>query len=121
MYEEMIRQLRSECTLPYESLRLMRQAAGAIESLSSQLEDANIRARSSQLMLSEAMLKVPKWISVDESLPKPGEVVQITDGKEVGHGYLAKGLKYSGWMSPFCDLDEDGITHWMPLPDVPKE
>ena len=60
-----------------------------------------------------------EWVSVNDRLPPPLEVVTITDGKEVGHGYLVKTAKYYGWMSPFCDLDEDNITHWMPLPKPP--
>ena len=34
MYEDLIKRLRTECTLPYQTLQLMREAADAIEELS---------------------------------------------------------------------------------------
>lgn len=68
---------------------------------------------------------LPKWIPVTERLPEYDKVVQITDGVEVGHGYL-EGIDTtigvtSFWHSPFCDIDETHITHWMPLPQPPKD
>lgn len=34
MYDELIKRLRAECTLPYTTLHLMRESADAIESVS---------------------------------------------------------------------------------------
>ncbi len=101
---KLVRILRTECTLPYSTLRLMRNAADAIGELQTQ---------------------VPKWISIRERPPDLNVVVQITDGKEVGHGYLGEwrtpdGVRV-GWCTPFADIDEEHITHWMPLPEPPKE
>ena len=69
--------------------------------------------------------EVSKWIPVTERLPIFDKVVQITDGVNVGHGYLegvrsTSGIAYM-WQSPFCDIDEERITHWMPLPKPPQK
>ena len=65
---------------------------------------------------------VPKWIPVTERLPDYNLVVLVTDGVDVGMGHryaLAEG-KYEGWEVPFADIEEDDISHWMPLPELPK-
>ena len=59
----------------------------------------------------------PKWISVEERLPPCGERVLITEGSAVFEAYLSISNKWVrngiGWME--C------VTHWMPLPEPPKE
>lgn len=96
--------------------KLMECAADAIEELQAQLMFARDAAQ-------EIAEKVPKWIPVSERLPQINEIVQITDGYDVGHGYLiaVRIMQDSGvaWYSPFCDIDCSHITHWMPLPQKP--
>lgn len=54
-----------------------------------------------------------KWISVKERLPDNAlEVIAISNGKSTA--FLHK-LAYCRWI-----IDET-ITHWMPLPELPKE
>ena len=79
----------------------------------------------------------PKWISVDEQLPEPNTtVLLIAHGWESQLVYIGKlekvesekswltGLvsKASEWtVYDFSSLKEPIVTHWMPLPEAPKE
>ena len=58
-----------------------------------------------------------EWISVKERLPEEDVVVILTDHIDVGTGWF----NGKGWRTPFADIDEYRITHWMPLPEPPKE
>lgn len=60
---------------------------------------------------------VPRWISVKERLPEEDVVVILTDHIDVGTGWF----NGKGWRTPFSDIDEYRITHWMPLPEPPRE
>lgn len=72
-----------------------------------------------------------KWISVKDKLPEKGDYNDylITDGEHcyVGHyRYKAKAWDHSilGWIQGmYADTGETydiNITHWMPLPKLPK-
>ena len=79
----------------------------------------------------------PKWISVEERLPEPNTtVLLIAHGWEPQLVYIGKlkkvesekswltGLvsKASEWMVyGFSYFKEPIVTHWMPLPEPPKE
>lgn len=63
-----------------------------------------------------------KWISVDGTLPAPGTRVLATDGVFVGEAYRTSAntwRRYDGMAMRDCIGSV--ITHWMPLPPVPKE
>lgn len=78
---------------------------------------------------------VQGWIPVREKLPdikKDGELLQITqtvqatDGKEFFFGHFKVCKANGAWMFVCAteDVDlcvTDEITHWMPLPEPPKE
>lgn len=64
-----------------------------------------------------------RWIPVTERLPKPLEYVLILTQKVIGDLHVSigrysrlTGLWYIGEYST-----QANITHWMPLPDAPKE
>ena len=57
----------------------------------------------------------PKWISVDERLPKEMEMVLVTDGKTVGWSFCVNDYGTMEFYTPWK------ITHWMPPPPPPKE
>lgn len=60
-----------------------------------------------------------EWISVkDKRKPPFFKVVLITDGESVDLGARQR----KGWASDFSYIEEsEDITHWMPLPEPPKE
>lgn len=59
-----------------------------------------------------------KWISVEERLPEEGVSVLIYGFGCVDIGWVID----TGWRSEYInDYDEGEITHWMPLPEPPKE
>lgn len=74
-------------------------------------------------MLEQLEAQVPKWISVEERLPEPGVfvVIIIRMGEDT---YLRVGWLRGAeprWMQAGLGLIEGTVTHWMPLPDAPKE
>lgn len=61
----------------------------------------------------------PKWISVKERLPENGQLVwTYSDDKQSSYGMM---LRHGVWevIRDGCELVE--VTHWMPLPEPPKE
>ena len=103
MCEDLVKRLRSECALPYSALKDMREAADAIEELSK-----------------------PKWIPVTERLPDNiGEEVLVCNedyGKsDLGFATVAV-YNGNGWLECWDrKMYLASITHWMPLPEPPKE
>ena len=63
---------------------------------------------------------VQEWISVDDRLPESGKesiLIALRWG-EVDIGWCEDGR----WSSEFVNEYEEGeVTHWMPLPEPPKE
>ena len=110
MYDELIAALRG----PYDSrtdIQLMKQAADAIEELTSENESlAKSVSEASEILRR-------RWIPVTERLPEVRQVVLITDGIDVGTGWMNQGW----WNTSFADIQRDDVTHWMPLPEPPKE
>lgn len=65
------------------------------------------------------------WISVDERLPEPErEVIIVNKRKQIDIDFLTDDGEdgYYWWKSDeiICS-DDDKITHWMPIPQLPKE
>ena len=123
MYDELVERLRRRAvnlkekfSRNAELLSELMQAADAIEEL--------IR-RCEQFQYTPP----PAWIPVTERLPEDRTPVQVCYigyyGKEIGSDLLA--CRYEGlwcyWDGEPCSYDECKvkITHWMPLPEPPKE
>ena len=71
----------------------------------------------------------PQWISVNDRLPPMYHMVLITGKNSVGGSFgVIKGSHdgdKAGWyrddVAEYAKSREDVITHWMPLPEPPKE
>ena len=62
---------------------------------------------------------VTKWISVKERLPEEGEDVLAYLGEGIFE--ICWMLKDGVWETRDSYLDTDAVTHWMALPEPPKE
>lgn len=62
----------------------------------------------------------PKWISVEERLPEDGAIVL---GYMVSRDYRTIKWKNNTqrWEGLLLDYAKEFVTHWMPLPEPPKE
>ena len=60
-----------------------------------------------------------KWISVKERLPE----VEADILAYIGEGsFVVCWMTHDGyWQCPAYLMDKDDVTHWMPLPELPKE
>ena len=84
--------------------RLLEEAASALEQL--QAETERLKAQ------------MPRWIPVEERLPMPDEnPVLVYDYSGVGMAWYSSTM---GWMY-MTGLGCVDITHWMHLPQPPKE
>lgn len=65
-----------------------------------------------------------EWINIKqiEKLPESLKDVLFTDGNEVFKGYRVKSSidEFDFWHS-ITDRTIENVTHWMPLPVVPKD
>lgn len=69
-----------------------------------------------------------KWIPVAERLPENTDKVLALSKSKFGNGYLSWLVRYNPDVDAFYDYDSEwgnikihNITHWMPLPEPPKE
>ena len=66
-----------------------------------------------------------KWINVNDKLPNKNEDVLVYHGEFIGN--LIDVYTYIGnneWEDDYgywARTNDEGITHWMPLPEPPKE
>ena len=134
MYDELKERCRScsqGCIDPSECsyfdkppLRCMRQllseAADAIESL--EADKAALNGTVTNLLGQIKDLGKPRWIPVTERLPKYGERVLVFGGVTMYVAYYDKN-RYGGesWHKLNSKSHHCNPTHWMPLPEPPKE
>ena len=115
MYDELIKRLREHNGWALNET--LDQAADAIEELSAICEEQKAQ------IITMAAEEKPRWIPVTERLPKEGEFVLV-------HGNLYPNKHDGGVIAVSKRMDwnywqgfgrERNITHWMPLPQPPKE
>lgn len=91
----------------------------------SQLESQNrcfkeIKESCERRMIDMAQ-RMPSWISVDERLPEDYEDVVIIMRDGASSWYRVAYREYGGWSFGGGRRVNDEVTHWMPLPELPKE
>ncbi len=59
-----------------------------------------------------------KWVSVKDRLPEVNESVLVCDGAEIWVDYMYKSHDDERL---YFSVVEYGVTHWMPLPDMPED
>ena len=86
-------------------LKAIRKCSGRIEQHVKQLEAAQ-----------------PKWISVEERLPgKPCDVLAVVNGHVMYTWYHPRTRCFENGAGICYFVTENMVTHWMPLPNPPKE
>lgn len=113
MYEELIKRLRSESALPYGAIKDMHEAADAIE----KLQEDSVPIDDMEMILSE--VAKPRWISVTQRLPESGWY--LVRCNEV-HKHIHRIAYYynTTWYENSNNIAEF-VTHWISLPEAPKE
>ena len=123
MYDKLVKRLREPCQ--YENCVLCQDAADAIEELQQTAEHYKGCSDDWYKEACDYKAMLPRWIPVTERLPEERHPVLVTY-----LGYNDKLPKSD--MVAMCDdgdwywyYDESkckvAITHWMPLPEPPKE
>ena len=116
MHDELVKRLRAQADAERYFVgedMLYDKAADVIEELSTQFDNMN----EENIALYGAL---PKWIPVTEELPESDTNVLVKSGSFVSVWSLREGDVY--WedeYSYFHDMCE--VTHWMPIPEPPKE
>ena len=130
MYEELVKKLRNRriCVQVGGNLEqeypLMREAADAIEELQQTAGHYEEAARAYFRDVCYYLERMPKWIPVTERLPESMHEYVLCCGEKGGQfvGWVGEGVIVNGKTRAF---QHDGrgrhITHWMPLPQPPKE
>lgn len=115
-YDDLVKRLREEAECPDnfpEDSNLMREAAEAIEKLS------RLNAEITRRELKARMAK-PRWIPVTERLPDAGKRVLCYCRANI---YEVMKMRTDGdWVYDTNHVYMHSfVTHWMPLPQPPKE
>jgi hypothetical protein len=63
------------------------------------------------------------WIKVEDKLPEEGQEVIMTYNDLVLTGEFLEGKFFYFWSSKYgmAQEEQEGITHWMPLPNPPED
>ena len=74
--------------------------------------------------IAELEAQVPRWISVKDRLPEPG-ITKLIVTVQHEHGNTVDMARYlgpqEGWDLVSWKLWDKNVTHWMPLPEPPKD
>ena len=122
MYEELIKALRewkADYYLLPEHEQTLKDAADAIEELQKEVQsfkEAWDKEHESNLRL---LKDVPRWIPVTEQMPEERVFVLCKCRANIYKVLRRQGVD---WYEDFHHVFASGfVTHWMPLPQPPKE
>lgn len=112
--EEIVKSLRAcgrdccdDCICDKEGLPCRAKNLGAAELVEQQ-----------KTKIAELEAKLPQWIPVTEKIPPDQEEVLVLTRSKNGVRNVDKGY----WaIDRFIHRGRAEVTHWMPLPEVPKE
>ena len=116
----------NEACCSYKSKRDAFNYIEQLEKANSELIDAPGKLTNPVNMLAKW---IPEWISTEDKMPEDDEdVLVFAVGKEdpvmaiTSYTHNMYGYNFEGWRSPWEYFHRNyTITHWMPLPDSPKE
>ena len=65
---------------------------------------------------------VQEWISVDDRLPEVGGYVVCIAKRNPFSRFMpmVARIEKNGWVNPITEQYISEVTHWMPLPELPK-
>ena len=65
---------------------------------------------------------VQEWISVDDELPEVGGYVVCIAKRNPFSRFMpmVARIEKNGWVNPITEQYISEVTHWMPLPQLPK-
>ena len=65
---------------------------------------------------------VPQWIPVTERLPEAGGYVVCIAKRNLFSRFMpmVARIEKNGWVNPITEGYISEVTHWMPLPELPK-
>ena len=97
------------------------ELSGKIGQLESQNRCFKENKESCEKRMIDLAQRVPRWISVEERLPEDYEDVVIIMRDGASSWYRVAYREYGGWSFGGGRRVNDEVTHWMPLPELPKE
>ena len=100
----------------FNSLRLY--AADRLEELEKELADERYRHDRLQDWDIARTREQPRWIPVAERLPEDDDDVLIMSSGSISMGYYSI---YNEYWADYINVYNSDVTHWMPLPEEPKE
>ena len=68
-------------------------------------------------------IKMSKWISVKDKMPHPGRYVACIAKRNPFSRFMpmVARIEKNGWANPITEQYISEVTHWLPLPEPPKE
>ena len=83
----------------------------------------DVDARALAQHLVDRGVTVPQWISVNDRLPEAGGYVVCIAKRNPFSRFMpmVARIEKNGWANPITEQYISKVTHWMPLPEPPKE
>lgn len=120
--EEMVKALR--CCIEHEA-RGCQDCALRIYTACERIvkRDAAAQIERDQKEIAKLREKVPQWLNVSEKMPTDHLKRYLISFKDAGGGIvdMARYIHGLGWECNNWEVPQELITHWMPLPEPPKE
>lgn len=68
-------------------------------------------------------IKMSEWISVKDRLPEPSRYVACIAKRNPFSRFMpmVARIEKNGWANPITEQYISEVTHWLPLPEPPKE